>query len=1683
MDPALAELLRDTLVPGSIEAIIRLDAPDTRVPGVRMVARFGRIATCRVQRDAVAAVRRHAGVHSLKAARLVGRQDGWTPLPGRGGVGLSPADGDTRRPAGLRPTGAGIVIGIADWGFDVDHPALCNPDGSTRVLALWDQRPGRGEAPWPYGYGTVHSRAEIDEALATGRPYAHLGYHPADADRGGGAHGTHVADIAAGSGGAYGPAGVAPKAHLVLVHLADRGTGGLANLGDSCRLLEAVKFIERTAGDLPFVINLSVGRMGGPHDRTTLVEQALDELLAGRPGCSAVLSGGNYHRSRTHAAGRLAAGERRSLSVLVPPADLSTNELEIWYSGADELAVHINSPGGASVSAPLGEQADIVEDGELVGRIYHRAHDPNNGDHHVDAFLYPQARAGRWTVTVEAVRTMSTPFHAWIERDECGWCQARFAPADADPAYTTGTIANGTLPLVVGAFDARRPGRPLATFSSCGPTRDGRTKPDLCAPGKGVLAARSAPADHDRSPGAVVRKSGTSMAAPHVTGAVALSLQLGGHRLDARRIRDLVLGSVSPPSRAVLRNDDPRRIGRGHLDIPALVAATQRALAVRPAGPPSKEAMMNRDLDPVPPLTLAPARAYRELVYRGDGDIGQWLSSRFEIIGRPGGRLRGPLEQGDIVLQAVLGDDDRGSCSVLTVPGLSRWRDGEPGWYALAQGSRPVRVLTPARSVPHGLVLLRPRDVDSSSADAADEAGDGGPWTGSAGQLEFRDRVLAAHLARSGRNGRRPPQRDLRPDELDCVPGTVVTRNGRTRCVQTASETTAAVGRLLAAANADLAAAQRAGDEDALRTVRVTAVSGYRSSAEQRRLWLGYFAGDKGYYNRTRKARAALPDGPHSDQAVRYMLDADSGFGLGARIAAPGYSNHQGGIAVDLWQERTAGNAVANSSTAAARKLWRDTWLHRWLTEHAAEHRFKQLASEEWHYEYQSGGSAGAASTGVTTRADDTAVADHLGGRLWTFHSAGSGLRVAVFCPRAALRSDRVDVLLFAHGLLDGCPRPRQLPAGFVTDPPFRLGSLVDACGRAVVLAVPLLDWSHPGGSDAFGPQHPRWHALAALGTLERLLGEVLAEVGRVRSTAAPALRQLVVAGHSRAYDVLEPLAHQRHEPALAAGHLARLAQVWAFDTTYGGQVDGWVDWLARNPRLHVQVFYRPGTRTATVGERFYRRRGDRLTVTPVDESHCAVPVRRLPALLATLATAETDTAEIDTAEIDTAEIDTECANCADCAAVAVVARADELVAEEGWIEQPDATSAPDGEGEEFIGDIIRTMLRSPTIGFEFDVHYGVMAQLLPVGAAMPADGAAVSDHTWAADGFLVKRDGPRLEINTKPFEATKAGRAELRQTIARIRTFAGELADGCAHASPVTVPGLTGQARPFHHPRIPTVPIVKLPVSGGFTNCSVWAAPQATLTIPLAKVRTLVQRIKASEGTGPGKALSGGSSARMGLRSEALYRAAAEVGRARRRLTFSDDLDGFLILLASYLWTSELTYRFPTPDAPARPGEDYEPFGKSYLPINVKTPFSQVFATLLSSADEQAFRTQFADGAARVNLFRLARPSGATLADGARRLLPTGPMDGGRPSVHDNQEAEFGVVPTWNDLVEHALDPRHRGWGDRLLVPLSKPIDVAKTRPRVAMELRRIGWASVDRSLWPDLMTGLVDLTEELSR
>lgn len=559
MDPALQRRLEQPRG-GDIEAVVRLRGEPP--PDVRVVARFGDIATCRIPVDRVPSVYRSESILSIKYPRRCGPELTLSE-PTRG---PRPRLSDRRRPDDLGPTGRGVVLGIVDWGCDLAHPDLRHADGSTRLTALWDMR-HTSAPPRPYGYGTVHRTQQIDAALESEDPARALGYRlPARRD---GHHGTHVASIAAGTGAGGGPLGLAPEAELVFVQLGSTESGGLATLGDSVRILEAVDFILRVAGGRPCVINMSVGSQGGSHDGTSAVEIALDNAVSRRPGCVLCQSSGNYFRSLAHAAVDLRPGEVWQVDWVVRPGDPTSNEMEMWYSGLDLLHVTLRSPDGRTAAAAgLDGSADVIVGGQTVGRLYHRRDDPYNHDNHVDCFLFRGAPSGAWRVEVEALDVIDGRVRAWIERDGARpGAQSSFR-RDSSSAYgTVGTIATGRRTIAVGAYDPHQQHEPVAPFSSAGPTRDGRYRPDLLAPGVRSLAARSR--DTADSP-LLIRKSGTSMAAPVVTGTVACMLETNPD-LDIATVRNALMSTARLDP-----HDDIRRYGSGRLDPVAAVRATSR---------------------------------------------------------------------------------------------------------------------------------------------------------------------------------------------------------------------------------------------------------------------------------------------------------------------------------------------------------------------------------------------------------------------------------------------------------------------------------------------------------------------------------------------------------------------------------------------------------------------------------------------------------------------------------------------------------------------------------------------------------------------------------------------------------------------------------------------------------------------------------------------------------------------------------------------------------------------------------------------------------------------------------------------------------------------------------------------------------------------------------------------------
>jgi hypothetical protein len=132
--------------------------------------------------------------------------------------------------------------------------------------------------------------------------------------------------------------------------------------------------------------------------------------------------------------------------------------------------------------------------------------------------------------------------------------------------------------LTVGATDA---GGKLASYSSQGPGRDASgaplpwTKPDLVAVGDRVVSARggtATPKPNDRTvaPEFYVEDSGTSFAAPMVSGAAALLLS-EKPTLDPFQVRGILVASARPLDQAVPNNET----GGGLLDVSLALALAQ----------------------------------------------------------------------------------------------------------------------------------------------------------------------------------------------------------------------------------------------------------------------------------------------------------------------------------------------------------------------------------------------------------------------------------------------------------------------------------------------------------------------------------------------------------------------------------------------------------------------------------------------------------------------------------------------------------------------------------------------------------------------------------------------------------------------------------------------------------------------------------------------------------------------------------------------------------------------------------------------------------------------------------------------------------------------------------------------------------------------------------------------------
>lgn len=570
MDAMLWELLAVGAPDEQVEVLIKLSDLGRFPSGpIEIVAQIGDILSCRIRKGDIRSVRSDVAVWSMKASRTLTLDPPLRETISAASIGRD-TNLDSRRPENLALTGKGIALGIADWGFDFTHANFLDKDGHTRFLAVWDQSAAY-DGINDYGFGTIHTKEQIDLALAAERPFEALNYHPGKLDFfDEGMHGTHVLDIAAGNG-AVGMCGIAPQAHLIAVQLSTGAENDLMGLGTSCRAFDALHFLDYTAGNMPLVTNLSMGGHGDAHWGRSMIEQAIDQLSSSRPGRAFVQSCGNYFGSQTHTSGHIEGAEKRKIAWLIMQNNALSNELEIWYEPTAVLKVRLLTPSGEVVLQDPGIGRMKIEAAQVgeIGRYYHREKEPNTQLSQIDIILDPHAPRGKWQIILSVEPAQKTRYHAWIERSNgTNADQSRFSFEDADPSTTTGSICNGFYNIAVGAVGYVNGQITIGPFSSVGPTWDGRQKPDFTAPGIKILAAKSASPYQQRSSDGLTEKTGTSMAAPFVAGAVALLYEASKRPLSILEVKERLFAACEPIN--AVNPAEHKRYGLGFLKIEKL---------------------------------------------------------------------------------------------------------------------------------------------------------------------------------------------------------------------------------------------------------------------------------------------------------------------------------------------------------------------------------------------------------------------------------------------------------------------------------------------------------------------------------------------------------------------------------------------------------------------------------------------------------------------------------------------------------------------------------------------------------------------------------------------------------------------------------------------------------------------------------------------------------------------------------------------------------------------------------------------------------------------------------------------------------------------------------------------------------------------------------------------------------
>lgn len=448
-------------------------------------------------------------------------------------------------------TGEGVVVGVVDAGFDYMHAAFRRPaDGALRIKRVWEQGATTldgASAPAKYGYGIELNTPELIEK--------------AQGDSDSNSHGTHVAAIAAGSDaykdGAY--VGNAPDADIVLVALD-------LNASTNADISNAVQYIFDYADEVgkPCVVNLSLGNQDGPHDGTSTFDTMTDAMQG--PGRLIVGAAGNHRTDAFHIDHTFATADAAPLRTFVkykvaPSNSVSGGTIEIWGEKGVDFTVDIaaystfNKKDARSTTVYPAEGVTDVDFGKYATGTWKVASEvsPLNGKPHVVLTSALTSIRNNYAIALTVTPKTAGRVNIWSDNTYLA-LESRDIEGFSAPDAASSTLCEiggtGKRILTVGSYTTRNEyttngGQQatlqetvgdLSSFSSYGPTVDGRMKPNITAPGCFIISAVS---NNDASGNLMYAEynenfgrynqygymQGTSMASPFVAGIVATWLQ------------------------------------------------------------------------------------------------------------------------------------------------------------------------------------------------------------------------------------------------------------------------------------------------------------------------------------------------------------------------------------------------------------------------------------------------------------------------------------------------------------------------------------------------------------------------------------------------------------------------------------------------------------------------------------------------------------------------------------------------------------------------------------------------------------------------------------------------------------------------------------------------------------------------------------------------------------------------------------------------------------------------------------------------------------------------------------------------------------------------------------------------------------------------------------------------------